>query len=63
MINLRKQRQKFSRNSLMLNGKQVHSFYVLFRLASSDQALIQIKLNPGCFKGQDVDELNSKGIL
>ncbi|KAI6207949.1 Protein F55D12.2, isoform a [Aphelenchoides besseyi] len=50
MINLRKQRQKFSRNSLMFN-------------AVNDQALIKIRLNSGCFKGRDVDELNSKDSL
>ncbi|KAI6225768.1 CRAL-TRIO domain-containing protein [Aphelenchoides besseyi] len=32
-------------------------------MAVNDQALIQIRLNSGCFKGRDVDELNSKDSL
>ncbi|KAI6241341.1 CRAL-TRIO domain-containing protein [Aphelenchoides fujianensis] len=43
-------RQKFNRNSLMFN-------------AANEQALIQLRLNSGCFKGRDVDELNSKDSL
>lgn len=33
------------------------------RSASTDQALIQIRVNSDCFKGQDVDELSSKDAL